>query len=263
MGKQSNAQKAAQKRKYQEELRRRELERQKKQNRLMWQIVIGATAAVLLLTVISLVISCATKKATMDDLDFSPVALSDCKETDQVTDLVRMNITYTDKDGVEQTGDVIVRLYKKVAPITVKNFQNLVKEGFYYGLTFHRVYSGFMIQGGDPKGNGTGYTDQKIKGEFTANGFKNDLKHLRGVLSMARGKDNNSASCQFFICDTSNPHLDGKYATFGYVVAGLGTIDSITSVSVGPTAKGEQSVPKTPIVMEKVCFVRNVKDAQP
>lgn len=181
--------------------------------------------------------------------------LTDFEETEEVTNYVKIS--------VPGHGDIILELLPDLAPETVKNFQKLVSEGFYNGLTFHRVMQNFMIQGGDPKGNGTGYTDQKIKGEFTDNGFKNDLKHLRGVLSMARGKDNNSASCQFFICDTSNPHLDGKYATFGYVIAGLGTIDSITSVSVGPTAKGEQSVPKTPIVMEKVCFVRNVKDAQP
>ena len=172
------------------------------------------------------------------------------EETEEVTNYVKISVA--------GHGDIILALLPEIAPATVENFQNLVSEGFYNGLTFHRVMKNFMIQGGDPKGNGTGYTDTKIKGEFTENGFQNDLLHLRGVLSMARGNDVNSASCQFFICDTANPHLDGRYATFGYVISGLGTVDSITSVSVTTTAKGELSVPKTTIVMEKVCFVRLV-----
>lgn len=173
---------------------------------------------------------------------------TDFEETDEITNYVKISVA--------GHGDIILELLPDIAPATVENFQKLVSEGFYNGLTFHRVMKNFMIQGGDPKGNGTGSTDTKIKGEFTENGFQNDLLHLRGVLSMARGNDVNSASCQFFICDTANPHLDGKYATFGYVIAGLGTVDSITSVSVTTTAKGELSVPKTSVVMEKVCFVR-------
>ena len=109
-------------------------------------------------------------------------------------------------------GDIDAELYPDVAPITVKNFTDLIKSGFYDGLTFHRVIAGFMIQGGCPKGNGTGGPGYHIKGEFAANGVKNDLKHTRGVLSMARAADPDSAGSQFFIMHEDAPHLDGQSA---------------------------------------------------
>lgn len=125
-------------------------------------------------------------------------------------------------------------LDKTVAPTTVANFVSLAESGFYNGLTFHRVIEGFMIQGGDPLGDGTGGNTNEngkkltIKGEFTSNGFVNNMKHLRGVISMARGSENDSASSQFFICTDDASWLDGDYATFGYVVEGLITVDRIT-----------------------------------
>ena len=119
------------------------------------------------------------------------------------------------KFSVKNYGDFIVRLRKDIAPITVTNFQKLVSQKFYDGLTFHRIMKGFMIQGGDPKGDGTGDAGKDIKGEFTANGFTNNLKHVRGVISMARGNEPDSASCQFFICDAASEHLDNNYASFG------------------------------------------------
>ena len=127
-----------------------------------------------------------------------------------------------------QNGGVIkAELYPDIAPITVENFVKLVKEGFYDGLIFHRVIPGFMIQGGCPEGNGMGGPGYHIKGEFAANGIKNDLKHTRGVLSMARAMDPNSAGSQFFIMHEDAPHLDGQYAAFGKVVEGMETVDEI------------------------------------
>ncbi len=124
-------------------------------------------------------------------------------------------------------GTIKAELYPEIAPITVENFQNLISEGFYDGLTFHRVIEGFMIQGGDPLGNGTGGSDKKIKGEFSSNGVKNDIKHERGVLSMARSTNKNSASSQFFIMHEDAPHLDGQYAAFGKVTEGMDVVDKI------------------------------------
>ena len=123
-----------------------------------------------------------------------------------------------------------LELYPEIAPITVENFENLVKQGFYDGLIFHRVIPGFMIQGGDPEGTGMGGPGHHIKGEFASNGIKNALKHTRGVISMARSMMKDSAGSQFFIMHADAPHLDGEYAAFGKVVEGLDVIDEIASV---------------------------------
>ena len=128
---------------------------------------------------------------------------------------------------VENYGQIVAELDADVAPITVRNFLKLVDQKFYDGLTFHRIISGFMIQGGDPNGNGTGGSSEKIKGEFSANGVKNDLKHTRGVLSMARSSAYNSASSQFFIMHADAAYLDGQYAAFGQVVSGMEVVDAI------------------------------------
>ena len=127
-------------------------------------------------------------------------------------------------------GTIKVELNKEVAPITVENFVKLVNKGFYNGLTFHRVIKGFMIQGGCPKGNGTGGPGYSIKGEFAANGVNNPLKHTRGVISMARAMDPNSAGSQFFIMHQDAPYLDGQYAAFGKVIEGIEVVDAIASV---------------------------------
>ena len=131
-------------------------------------------------------------------------------------------------------GDVMkAELYPEIAPNTVNNFISLVQKGFYDGLIFHRVISGFMIQGGDPQGTGMGGPGYSIKGEFAMNGVRNDLKHTRGVLSMARSMMPNSAGSQFFIMHADAPHLDGQYAAFGKVVEGLDVVDKIASVRTG------------------------------
>jgi peptidyl-prolyl cis-trans isomerase B (cyclophilin B) len=132
-----------------------------------------------------------------------------------------------------ENGDKIkIELYPEIAPETVANFEKLVKSGFYDGLTFHRVIKGFMIQGGCPDGTGAGGPGWSIKGEFASNGFRNDLKHERGVISMARTSDPNSAGSQFFIMHEDAPHLDGEYAAFGKVVEGMEAVDRIASTKV-------------------------------
>ena len=131
---------------------------------------------------------------------------------------------------VSKFGTIKVELYKDIAPITVDNFVKLANKGFYNGLTFHRIIKGFMIQGGCPKGNGTGGPGYQIKGEFLANGVNNPLKHTRGVISMARAMDPNSAGSQFFIMHKDAPHLDGQYAAFGKVIEGIEVVDAIASV---------------------------------
>ena len=126
--------------------------------------------------------------------------------------------------------EIEIELCPEAAPKTVANFESLVKEGFYDGLTFHRVIPGFMIQGGDPLGNGMGGSEKKIPGEFRANGFANPIKHERGVISMARAYDPNSASSQFFIMHANAPHLDGQYAAFGKVTDGIEVVDEIAAI---------------------------------
>ncbi|HIX06526.1 MAG TPA: peptidylprolyl isomerase [Candidatus Fournierella pullicola] len=150
-----------------------------------------------------------------------------------------------------QDGGVIdLELDAQAAPITVENFLKLVGEGFYDGLTFHRVIPGFMIQGGCPEGTGMGGPGWHIKGEFARNGVPNPIKHTRGVISMARAMDPNSAGSQFFIMHEDAPHLDGGYAAFGHVVAGMDVVDRIADVATDYNDK-----PLTPVVMESVRVV--------
>ena len=147
-----------------------------------------------------------------------------------------------------QNGDVMkLELYPEAAPITVENFTKLVKDGFYDGLIFHRVISGFMIQGGDPQGTGMGGAKEKIKGEFLANGINNPIKHTRGVISMARSQMPNSASSQFFIMHKDSPHLDGQYAAFGKVVEGIEAVDRIAAVKTDFTYR-----PLEPQVIKRI-----------
>lgn len=148
---------------------------------------------------------------------------------------------------MENGKKIKLELYPEIAPISCENFEKLVKEGFYDGLTFHRVIPGFMIQGGCPNGTGTGGPGWHIKGEFAANGVKNNLKHTRGVLSMARAQAPDSAGSQFFIMHEDAPYLDGQYAAFGKVVEGMDVVDEIAAVSTNYA-----DMPLTPQVMKKV-----------
>ena len=148
---------------------------------------------------------------------------------------------------MEHGGEIKLELYPEAAPITVKNFEKLVSEGFYDGLIFHRVIKGFMIQGGDPQGNGMGGAKENIKGEFRSNGWANPIKHERGVISMARAYNPNSASSQFCIMHKDAPHLDGQYAAFGRVVSGMEVVDEIAEI---PTDYSDR--PKMAMRMKRV-----------
>ena len=151
---------------------------------------------------------------------------------------------------IANMGEIKIELDYKNAPISSANFVSLVNKGFYDGLTFHRIIKGFMIQGGCPLGNGTGGPGYSIKGEFRSNGVKNELSHKRGVISMARAMNPNSAGSQFFICDKDDLFLDGQYAAFGHVVEGMDVVDKIASVKTG-----FQDRPLNKVVIEKALSV--------
>ena len=154
------------------------------------------------------------------------------------------------KIEMENGGVIELELYPETAPLTVKNFEKLVSEGFYDGLIFHRVISGFMIQGGDPTGTGYHGSDENIKGEFLANGVMNKLSHTRGVISMARSQHPDSASSQFFICHEDATFLDGNYAAFGKVTKGIEVVDAIAAVETDGRDK-----PYEDQVMKKVTLI--------
>lgn len=157
-------------------------------------------------------------------------------------------ITMTMSDGAE----VKIELYPAIAKNTVNNFISLTQKGFYDGLTFHRIISGFMIQGGDPDGTGTGGPGYGIKGEFKENGVENPLLHTRGVISMARSMENDSAGSQFFIMHADVPDLDGKYAAFGKVISGIETVDKIAAVKTG-----QMDAPIEKVVIKKMTVELN------
>ena len=158
-----------------------------------------------------------------------------------------MSTVYNATIEMENGGKITLELYKDVAPITVDNFVKLANDKFYDGLIFHRVISGFMIQGGDPKGTGTGGPGWHIKGEFRANGINNNISHQRGVISMARAMDYNSAGSQFFICHADSTFLDGQYAAFGEVTEGIEIVDKIAAVETD-----ESDYPTEKVVIEYI-----------
>ncbi len=157
----------------------------------------------------------------------------------------------------------VITLYPDIAPITCENFESLVTEGFYDGLTFHRVCDDFMAQGGDPNGNGTGGSSNNIKGEFSSNGVDNTLSHQRGVVSMARSSDPDSASSQFFICYADCSFLDGDYAAFGEVTEGMEVVDSFLNVERVMGSDGAVSSPTSPITIEKAVMIDDDKNGNP
>ena len=151
---------------------------------------------------------------------------------------------------VENYGVIKMELDADTAPITVENFMKLCEDGFYDGLTFHRIISGFMIQGGDPAGNGTGGLDKTITGEFSANGIANPISHLRGTVSMARSDDPDSASCQFFIVHQDSTYLDGNYAAFGHVTEGMEIVDAICADAQVEDSNGTVAWWNQPVIKE-------------
>lgn len=171
-------------------------------------------------------------------------------------------------DGETETADAgensfVITLRPDAAPITCENFESLVNEGFYDGLTFHRVVDGFMAQGGDPNGDGTGGSPKTIKGEFAQNGVENNLSHQKGVVSMARSQMPDSASSQFFICYDDCSFLDGQYAAFGEVTEGMDVVDSFLKVERTANSMGEIAVPVTPITIAKAVMIDADENGNP
>lgn len=157
-------------------------------------------------------------------------------------------ITHYAEIDIADQGVITVALYGNDAPISVANFVKLANEGFYNGLTFHRIISGFMMQGGDPNGNGTGGSENTIKGEFSSNGVKNTLSHTRGAISMARSQNPDSASSQFFICHADSTFLDGQYACFGYVTDGMDVVDAVCEAAQPTDGNGTIPADQQPVI---------------
>lgn len=149
---------------------------------------------------------------------------------------------------VQDYGTIAVELDGDAAPITVQNFMDLANDGFYDGLTFHRIIAGFMMQGGDPNGNGTGGSENTIKGEFSSNGVENTLSHTRGAISMARSQNPDSASSQFFICHADSAFLDGQYACFGYVTEGMDVVDDVCEAAQPTDGNGTIPADQQPVI---------------
>ena len=149
---------------------------------------------------------------------------------------------------IQDYGTITVELDGDAAPITVQNFMDLANDGFYDGLTFHRIIAGFMMQGGDPNGNGTGGSENTIKGEFSSNGVENTLSHTRGAISMARSQNPDSASSQFFICHADSTFLDGQYACFGYVTEGMDVVDDVCEAAQPTDGNGTIPADQQPVI---------------
>lgn len=257
MAKQQKLNEIEQRRQFRAEQMQKAKELKRKQNRIMILIIAvavliaGAVAAVVLLIPNSTEIPA----VSMDDLDFTEANIDDYIVSGAKTDHVLINVSYTNKNGEEKTGNILVRLFDEVAPNTVENFKDLVHKGFYTKSTFHRIVKDFMIQGG-AQDNAASKDLKPITGEFTANGFTNNLLHKRGVISMARSNDPNSATSDFFIMHKDSTSLDGKYASFGYVVAGMNIVDEIAEVEVkaNPGRNNEVSDPVNAVTINSIQF---------
>ena len=215
-------------------------------NKIFTWVILGIALVLVAAIAIPLLLSIDTMSMQVQN-EIDSFEATDFAETQDVTNFVKIT--------VKDYGDIVVRLRPDIAPISVENFQKLVKEGHYSDKIFHRVISGFMIQGGGVDTAGKEHEVDSIKGEFSSNGVKNDLKHLRGVISMARtSQSKDSASNQFYICHADSPHLNGEYAAFGYVLAGMDVVDAIAAVKTDGNDK-----PLTNVVIEKVTFVDPLK----
>jgi len=186
-----------------------------------------------------ILVGCGNTKISDKKVADAPVVKSESSDTNTTKENKDLPVATITVDGY---GIIKAELYPEIAPNTVNNFIDLSSKGFYDNLKFHRIIKDFMIQGGDPKGDGTGGPGYSIEGEFTSNGFANSLKHTKGVLSMARSQDPNSAGSQFFIMTKEAPHLDGEYAAFGKVISGLDVLDKIESVKTGSNDKPKEDV---------------------
>ena len=194
---------------------------------------------------------CGTKEDTTENKkeeQREPIQDKDTEKED--TEGTKVEIT------IKDYGTIKISLDAEAAPLTVENFLKLKKEGFYDGLTFHRIMNGFMMQGGDPEGNGTGGSDETIKGEFAENGVDNPLSHTRGAISMARSQDYDSASSQFFIVHEDSTYLDGQYAAFGYVTEGMDVVDKICE-TVPAIDQNGTVLPENQPVIESIKIMEN------
>lgn len=205
--------------------------------------------ALLLCLVLCMAAGCTKATQPTDaDANAAPTVTDEPTTTEEPTMNQNPIATITMADGSVMK----IELYPDVAPNTVKNFISLANSGFYDGLKFHRIYAGFMIQGGDPNGDGTGDPGYSIKGEFSVNGVKNTLSHTRGVISMARAQPYDSAGSQFFIMHGDAPSLDGSYAAFGMLIEGFDTLDAIAATPCTTNAWGEKSVPTYDVVIQSI-----------
>ena len=198
---------------------------------------------------------CGSKTDTTDTTETTEATSADDETSDGATDTADTSENEELLTGlhhvtidVQDYGTISLELDADTAPISVTNFINLANEGFYDGLTFHRIISGFMIQGGDPNGNGTGGSEKTIKGEFSANGVENDISHVRGVISMARANDPDSGSSQFFIVHEDSTSLDGQYAAFGHVTEGMDVVDAICEAVPVQDKNGTVAAADQPVI---------------
>jgi len=268
MSKNQKLEKNKQLRELREKQQKEALAKKQREKRLITMISIGVVALILIAVGISILVSQLNKKED-DGTKYDLAATNTYTVSKTATNYVKLNVSYTADDGTKHNGDIIVKLDPTNAPITVANFQKLVGEGFYDGLIFHRVIENFMIQGGDPEGTGRGGSDQDIKGEFSANGVNNTIKHERGVISMARSGEQrdaygnvidygyDTASSQFFIVHQTSAHLDGQYAAFGHVVFGMTSVDGIATVATNSSDK-----PLREAKIESAEFVNSTEQGQ-
>lgn len=250
--------------------RRRAAERKRQQKRKQTRkVLVSVTVAAIVLVLIVVIVSAAKKsraadaekaaresaaeaietesKAEAEPVKVADLAAFDPEKMPDAYDISKDDLTYA-QISIKDYGTITMALDSTVAPVSVKNFASLARNGFYDGLTFHRIIDGFMIQGGDPLGNGTGGSDQNIKGEFSGNGVDNPITHVRGAVSMARSQDPDSASSQFFIVQSDSSYLDGQYAGFGYVTDGMDIVDKICKDAKPSDSNGTIPADQQPVI---------------
>ena len=228
--------------------KKKQQEQQKKKERVLLVIAACAIACILLGTVISLVLERRQKQPVTSNSTAESAANAGADSVKLAVSADEINTTHYADISIQDYGTVTVALDETAAPATVQNFIKLAEEGFYDGLTFHRIIDGFMMQGGDPNGNGTGGSDQTIKGEFSENGFDNPISHTRGAISMARSNNLNSASSQFFIVQQDSTFLDGQYAAFGFVTEGMDIVDRICEEAQPTDNNGSIAKDRQPVI---------------
>ena len=228
--------------------KKKQQEQQKKKERVLLVIAACAVACILLGTVISLVLERRQKQPVTSNSTAESAANAGADSVKLAVSADEINTTHYADISIQDYGTVTVALDETAAPATVQNFIKLAEEGFYDGLTFHRIIDGFMMQGGDPNGNGTGGSDQTIKGEFSENGFDNPISHTRGAISMARSNNLNSASSQFFIVQQDSTFLDGQYAAFGFVTEGMDIVDRICEEAQPTDNNGSIAKDRQPVI---------------